>query len=465
MSASRLPSPPRTHTAPRETAVNRMFLARLVATSAALLALPAHAEKFGSVEVVGFAKSEVSFCDNCSMGLVNPSAFDPRGVLNPPEPMLNQGGLTGHRQSNLGLAMLAIGWTHEFDNAWSVEGHVSARIRNNKADIFGNWVNDFYAGVSHPRYGSLQAGTMTTRTWTRSDSFAYPIGLSVPWAESGAGYGMIPVALRYATREYEVPLGKIRFEATLGGAVRRDPLNPSSTTTAPPSPRIGEVFIQYSNARNLVELMYQGSRGGRQSSFSKGAFYGAQGDTNGANSGYQVPTENVLILEGTYWYNDQWKLNYGVKRNEWSGQQQQCDYGPTSPIASACFWDQPGFNYWSDQKVHHAIEWDAMLGIGYRRGLYTYTVGAVRMNKAYVHLPSATEWGQNNTATFFNLGVYRKVPEVYKNLEMYAGIGRVQFGRQGPAPLSMPSNTADGNVDPRISKSGNSLTLGANILF
>jgi hypothetical protein len=39
------------------------------------------------------------------------------------------------------------------------------------------------------------------------------------------------------------------------------------------------------------------------------------------------------------------------------------------------------------------------------------------------------------------------------------------FNRQGPAPLSMPNNTAFGGVDPRTSESGNFFTLGANLNF
>ena len=36
------------------------------------------------------------------------------------------------------------------------------------------------------------------------------------------------------------------------------------------------------------------------------------------------------------------------------------------------------------------------------------------MNKAYVHQP--TEWGQSNSATFVNLGIYRKLPELDKHI-------------------------------------------------
>jgi predicted porin len=457
------------HKISRETLVNTHALSRALAAAAVLLAAPAIAAQYGPLEIVGFAKDEYSFCDNCSWGLVNPASYDPRGVLDPPNPMLNQGGESGETGRNLGLAQLTLGLSHEFDNAIKIEGKTSARMRNGGPDIYDNWMTDLYAGISYPTVGSLQVGKMASRSWTRSDSFAYPMGLSSPWAESGAGYGVFPEAVRYATPEYQLSFGKIRFEATAARADKRKPLNPSSTVIDPPQPRLWEVFVQFSNEKNLIETIYQYSDGGRQSSFSKGAFYGAQGDTNGPQTapGYHEPNENVLIIQGTYWHNDQWRVTYGVKRSEWSGQQQQCDYGPVSPVASDCFWDQPGFNYASDFKMHHAMEWDAMAGVGYKLRLWDFTFGAVRMNKAFVHQP--TEWGQSNTATFLNLGVYRDLPELsiakYFKMQVYGGLGRVMFGRQGPAPLSMPSNTAFGGADPRTSESANSVTLGVNLNF
>jgi len=449
----------------REKTVNTLYRSLAFALVALLASGLAQAVKFGDFELNGFAKDEFSMCDNCALGLSNPSSYDPRGVLNPPTPMLNQPGRSGQTTANLGLAMLTAGLNHEFDNAWSVTGRATARIRNNGPDIYGNYAIDLYAGIAYPKWGSLDVGKITSRAWTRSDSFAYPMGLSSAWAESGAGYGVFPEALRYATREFEIGVGKIRFELTGATATRRGPLNPTSAVVAGPKPRLLEAFIQYSNAKNLVEIIFQGSRGGRQSSFSKGAFYGAQGDTNGPSTSpdYQAPTENVLFIEGTHWFNPTWKLNYGVKRNEWSGQQQQCDYGPTSPIASNCFWDQPGFNYGSDFQRHHAIEWDAMLGVGYTYRLWTFTVGGVRYNKAYTRTP--TEWGQSNSATFVNFGVYRKLPELSKHMELYGGIGKVVFDKQLPAPISFPNNTAFFNTDPRESRSANSLTLGANFIF
>jgi hypothetical protein len=166
--------------------------------------------------------------------------------------------------------------------------------------------------------------------------------------------------------------------------------------------------------------------------------------------------------------NEKWKFSYGLKRSEWSGQAQQCDYGPVSTVESQCFWDQAGFNY-SDEldKMHDAVVYDVMLGAAYTRGKWIYTAGGVFMNKASTDNP--VEWGQDNTALFMNLGIYRDVPELsfskYFKMQAYAGLGRVMFGRQGPAPLSMPSNIAFGGVDPRTSESGNFLTLGVNLVF
>ena len=455
----------------RETAVNTNAASRSLAVASLLLAVPAVAEQtYGPFEVVGFVKNEYTLCDNCSAGLVNRSAYDPRGVLSPPVPMLNQGGDSEGTGRNLFLVDLAVGASHEFDNAFKIEARTAGRMRNTDADIYDNWMTDLYAGVSHPTYGSLQVGKFRSRSWSRSDSFAYPLGLSSPWAESGAGYGLYPEAVRYATREFEMPIGKIRIEGSYAQADTRYPLNRSSLVDAPPDPSLYEIFIQFSNEKNLVELIYQSSDGGRQSSFSKGAFYGAQGNTNGPVSSpeYNAPSENVLILQGNYWMNERWRFTYGVKRSDWSGQAQQCDYGPVSTVQSECFWDQPGFNYSNElDAMYDAVSWDFLLGAAYTRGLWIFTAGGVLLNEASTDNP--VEWGQDNNALFLNLGVYRQVPEfsvggLFK-IEVYGGLGRIMYDRQGPAPLSMPSNIAFGGVDPRTSESGNTLTLGVNLLF
>lgn len=445
---------------------------KLLAALSVVFTVPVMAETFGPFEVSGFAKDEYTVCNTCSPDAVNPSTYDPRGVLTWKNPMINQGSESKRTSTNVYLAQLTLGATHEFDNAVKLEAKASGRVRDGKADIYDNYLIDGYAGVSYPKLGSLQVGKMTSRSWTRSDSFSYPVGLSGPWAESGAGYGLFPEAIRYATPEIEISVGKIRLEATAVTAKKINPLNADQIKVAPPTPNLYELFIQFSKEKHLVEAIFQGSSGGRQSSFSKGAFYGAQGNTQIAETspGYIKPYENLFILQGNYWHDDRLKFTYGLKRSEWSGQQQQCDY---SVVNAYCFYDQGGFNYNSALKysndlgataafeyAYTAVEYDALLGVSYSVQPWIFTLGAVQMTKASTENP--VEWGQSNSATFLNLGVYRKIS---KYIEIYGGLGGVVFGQQGPAPLSMPNNTAFGGTDPRISKSGTSLTIGANLIF
>ena len=134
----------------RETIVNTNHLRRPLALAVVALlgAGSAQAVKLGDLEINGFAKDEFSMCDNCSLGLSNPSSYDPRGVLSPPTPMLNQPGPSGQTTANLGLAMLTIGANHEFDSAWAISGRATSRVRNNGPDIYGNYMIDLYAGIS-----------------------------------------------------------------------------------------------------------------------------------------------------------------------------------------------------------------------------------------------------------------------------------------------------------------------------
>ena len=430
--------------------------------------LPSLAAQWGPVDVNGFVLDEFSRCGNCALHQRNPSSYDPRGVLPATSPSLpvNQPGDTTGDKENLFLFMLSAGTSHEFDNAVSLEARLTTRQRNYHADIYGQQLDEAFVGASHPLWGSVKYGTQFTRSWSRADAFSYPYGLSNPWSEAGAGYGLVRHALRIATPEFEPAAGKIRFEVTFAAPHREYPLNNVSPVYAPPpSPRLAEVFVQFSNQRNLVEFVAQHSSGGRQSSFAEGAFVGAQGNTDqlAAANGYRDPSETVFILQGNYWHDEHWKFTYGLMRNWWSGQQQQCDY---STGISNCYYDQGGFNYATDNRLHSATEYDAMLGLSYvQDALWTYTLGGVRLNKAYVSTP--TEWGQSNTATFVNLGAYRKIPNFSSHFDtsVYAGLARVQYGRQGPAPLSMPNNQAFSGVDPRVSRSGNTITIGTKLIF
>jgi hypothetical protein len=295
--------------------------------------------------------------------------------------------------------------------------------------------------------------------------------LSSAWSETGAGYGLFRKGFRYTGRTLELNGGrKLVLEGTYATDNVRYAQNASQVhyNEAPPKPKLWELFAQYSDESNLVEYIFQKSRGGQQSSWAKGPFVGDVGNADNigvtgfgstGNPGtYTVPAENVHILQGNHYFNPNWEATLGLKRNHWSGTAYQCDY----VTGSGCYFPS-GFNNASDSKGHEAWSVDFMGGVSHFEGLWTYSAGFVRLNKTYTSTP--TEYGQSNTATFLNLGIYRRVPEVYKNLQVYAGLGQVRFGRYGPAPTSMASELAIAGVDPRNRLIGNSLTLGAGLTF
>jgi len=109
--------------------VNTNAVSRSLAVASLLLAAPALAYEYGPFEIVGFIKDEYSLCDNCSAGIVNKAAYDTRGVLSPPVPMLNQGGDSEGTGRNLFLADLTIGVSHEFDNAFKIAAKTSGPRR------------------------------------------------------------------------------------------------------------------------------------------------------------------------------------------------------------------------------------------------------------------------------------------------------------------------------------------------
>ncbi|MGB8856397.1 MAG: hypothetical protein WCC58_06960 [Burkholderiales bacterium] len=450
--------------------MNRLFFAPFGIALFSQLAFAELTYDLGDVakiSVSGFVKAEASRATNQSTGLVNCGfTNDPRGVFGT---FCQPGSSETKSPPSLFLTQLSGGLSHEFDSAWKIDSRLTYRLRNGKADIFEEKVTEQNIAVSHPVYGEIRAGKMLSRSWSRSDSFSYPLGMSSPWSESGAGYGFFNKAVRYNGPMFELDGGrKLYLEGTYATNdiryARSAFLSSTNFNQAPPRPKLGEIFVQYSDSANLVEYVFQKSRGGQQSSFAKGPFVGdvgnadGQGIVPGVPGIYTRPTENVHIIQGDHYFNPNWKATLGARRNAWSGVAYQCDFVP----GVGCYFPS-GFNNASDNRGHAAWSVDFMGGISHFQGLWTYTTGFVRLNKAYTSTP--TEYGQSNTATYINLGINRKLPEVYKNMQVYAGLSQVRFGRKGPAPLSMPNELAFFGVDPRSNSSATSLTLGAGLTF
>ena len=439
--------------------------------------------------ITGSVKEEVYRDTNQSTELGSCTyTFDPRGAWTwgggTPTPAITKyilptpcraGPAHTHSPMPFNLEQIYGDLSHEFDSAWKIDGRLAYRIRNGYADIVGNPVIEENAAISHPKYGELRSGSMLTRSWSRSDSFSYPLGMSTAWSETGAGYGFVRKGIRYSAPMLEFEGGKkLTLEGTFATDNPRYAQNAATVAydEAPPKPKLWEIFAQYSDQSNLVEYIFQKSTGAQQSSWAKGPLVGDVGNADGfgapATTGigaYTRPTENVNILQGNHYFSSNWVGTLGIRRNYWSGVVSQCDYAtnPGAPGGIGCFFPSMGFNNDFNNIAHAAWSVDLMGGVSRTNGLWTYSAGFVRLNKAFTSTP--TEYGQSNTATYVNLQVSRKVPEVYKNLHVYCGLGRIQFGQYGPAPLSMPSNLSDFGVDPRNQSFGNLLTMGGEIAF
>jgi len=412
--------------------------------------------------VSGFADGEYGISTNRSQGLLNCLYTpDPRGVFGKAVtggPFCQPGPAETASGPPLNLIAVTAALSHEFDSAWKLDAKITTRSRDGAPDIYGNTVVEKNAAVSHPVYGELRAGTQLSRSWSRSDSFTYPLGMSSAWSETGAGYGLLIDSVRYTAAPVELLGSKLVLEGTY--ATNRINYAHNADTVAyneePPRPKLGEIFVQYANEVNLIELIVQDSRGGSQSSFSKGTFIGDVGNADNLKN-YSAPHENVTILQGDHYFSPALKLTLGAKRSFWSGQMSQCDY----VTGIGCYFSTGGFNNDAENHAHAAKEYDFMGGLSYFAGPWTYTAGFVRYNMAYTKTP--TEWGQSNTADYLHFGVYRQLPEISQHLEVYGGLGYVHFGALGPAPLSMPNELAVFGTDPRNQTDSVSATLG--ILF
>lgn len=400
----------------------------------------------------------------------------------------------GPKSSQLGMQQLTLGVSRETDSAVGLEAKVTYRWRFASASelfaspdvdytsgsgLSGRDFTEKLVGINRPDLGSLRVGTQLSRSWSRSDSFSYPVGMSSQWADSGAGFGVLPQAVRLTSPIFEDGTGKLSAEVTLA----RNGLNTKNVDqslvqlgSSPTRPDLKELFFQYSNQKNLIELVIQSTTGAKQTAFGKSALVGWIGDPDNLSATSPEPrralkpSQSVVILQGNHWPNPQNMMTWGLRRSQWSGSAATCNYNSqlvldNGDIGGCVFGLEPGFNYGPESmnfRGYRATSWDAMLGWSHYVGLYTYTVSGVYFGAA--SSDNTIEWGQSNSALSVNLGVSRKMPEVHKGLTVSGGVAFAQFKRLGPAPLSMPNNSFLG-INSLYDKSGHSMSLGATWVF
>jgi hypothetical protein len=396
---------------------------------------------------------------------------------------------SGSRSSSLALQQISAGVSHETDGAVTLVARASYRWRSTGSPsrwfktpdvdyrqgsgLDGTDFFEKFVGIGRPDLGTLRYGTQLSRSWARSDSFSYPVGLSGQWANSGAGFGLMPEALRLTSRAFEDGQGKLTAELSFGRNELNTALVSRTPSPGPTEPRLVELFLQYSRDKHLIEFTLQSASGARQTSFGKSALLGWIGDPDSlANSTRPrqagKPSQSVAMLQGNHWPNPENMLTYGIRHNQWSGSAINCNYGPIPPSFSTqgCVYGiDAGFNYGNtalNYAGYRAASTDAMVGWSHYRGLFTYTAALMYFGRASSENP--IEWGQSNSGLSANLGVYRKLPEVHQGASVYAGVGFSRVSRLGPAPLSAPDNQFLG-FNSLYDRSGGSATIGTNWVF
>lgn len=470
-----------------------LSVALLMATPVSLLAASFDTPDGSKFEITGFTKHDLT------RGLtpvhVVPNAqslytIDGRNALS--KPALSDVDIAS-RNAELSMQQLTLGWSRETAGAVSLEARMTYRWRSDKATTMfkdpdvdyrpsgGHALqSDFterFLGISRPDLGSLKWGTQLSRSWSRSDAFSFPIGQSSPWANSGAGFAIFPTALRVTSPIWEDGTGKLTGELTLATNDKSTFLVDQNRSTRsgqpfspnPSTPRAAELFLQYSNSKNLIELVVQSSSGARQSSFGKSALVGWIGDPDTLSylssmpRNAAKPRQSVVILQGNHWADPKNMFTWGVRHSQWSGSAASCNYNVS--LNSCVYGLDPGFNYgpaYDSYLGHRAKTVDGMLGWSHYRGLYTYTVSGVYFGTASSSNP--IEWGQSNSAVHLNFGLARKVPEIDKGLTVIAGIGSSHMAKIGPAPVSMPGNNFLA-VNPLYRRNGQSATIGLTWVF
>ena len=450
------------HTHPRcitRTSIDRLRGATARAACLAVLSLsaagPASAIDFGPFSLNGFLKGEVTrvstLCED------NKCQVDPlaRKDFIWADPLV-QGTAWGSGTTTLTLIQPYLGFKYDLPGGFKFSALLSQRWRDGEEDFDGYWYEKNVA-LSHEDYGAVRIGAMTTRAWSMADyPFGTDIGLSDPWASSGAGYGLLTRALRYTSPVFDVANGDLVVEGTYDIGESGWDRN---------KPRFLEVWIHYGKGDLSLDLIFQDTKNGTPSAFSHGPFTGLFYDP-AFDSQLGESSQGIAMAMARYRVDSNLELLGGVRANRWSGA-----YAVLLQSASA---NPGGFDIWNNP---FNVDWSTDLGGGVYKGYSArsvdlvlggrYKVGKWAASAALLYLGSAstdnpTDRGGANSATIGTIGVYY---DVLKGLQVYGLANLVNYGKEGLSPISMPSNSAFTNIDSRLTRRGNWFTAGVDYRF
>ena len=411
------------------------------------LATPARALDFGPFSLTGFAKVDVTRgsnqCPNCQ---VFPGEDKQRVWADEILP----GAVYGTETTTTTLIQPFLAANFNLGGGFKLSGLLSQRWRDWKEDIPG-YLYEANVAVSHEYYGRLTVGAMTTRGWALADyPYGADLGLAEEWSSAGAAYGLLMYdSIRYTAPVLDVFGGDLVLEVTYSAGDRDFKIN---------KPSFWEFWANYRIGDLVLDFVGQDSKNGNPQAWGHGPFTGltpfpADDPQLGESS------QSIMMLMGRYTISSQWEILGGARRNRWSG-------------AYAVFTNSPAqwnnmFNVnWGGtlngvaNPGYPATSTDYLAGVRYRWDKWIFSAGMVYLGKANTDNPS--ERGQSNSATMGTLGA---VYDLGYGFNVYGLWGAVRYSQLGLSPMSLPTNSAFTDVDARVTKNGNWITLGVIYVF
>ncbi len=429
---------------------------RLLALPLALLALglgtapAARAFELGPFSLTGFVKVGVSHASNgCKDCQREPDAG--RHFIWADDVAFGRkfGGLSSHSvqiQPTLALKF-------DLPQGFKLTGAISQRYRDGRADLPGV-IYERSLTLAHEYYGTVQVGNFVSRSWNRADfPYASDLGLTA-FSDSGAAYGILTHAVRYTSRELYVAEGNLVLEATYDMGDRGFERN---------RPELFELWALWGRGPLVIEAAAQSARNGAATAFAKAAFNGLTPFPKRDDSQLNGNSQGMFLLLAKYQIGTAYEVSGGIRFNRWSGA-----YAvplTTGPLAQ---WNNPFNVDWNAVDAngvanpgYAAKSTDVMLGLRkYVNPRLVGYAGLAYLGKASTDNPS--ERGQSNAALFASLGARY---DVGQGLSVSGAFNAVAYKHKGLAPLSMPAHNAFSNIDSRIAKRGNWLSLEANYRF
>lgn len=423
----------------------------LLGAGLSLAPLLATALDFGPFTLTGFLKNEVvrssHQCPGCQ---VEPLENKQRAWAD----ALVSGAPYGARTTQVVLFQPWLGANFDLGRGVKLSGLLSQRRRDGDNDIPG-FLYERNAALSHEDYGRIAFGAMPARAWAVADHpYGSSVGQADPWASSGAGYGLLTRALRYTSPRLELAGGDLVLEATH---------DRGNTGFRIHKPRLLEFYAQYVKGDLVVDAIAQDARNGTPQAWGHGPFTGLT-PFPADDALLRESSQSIAMVMARYAIDARWEVSGGVRHNRWSG----ADAVITTPgtATAAAQWnfmfnvDWGGTRDGVPNPGYSATSTDLMLGVRRRDGRWTTSAGMTFLGKARTANPS--ERGQSNTAWLGTLGLNH---DFGSGFQVYALAGRVQYGRLGLSPMSMPSNSAFSGVDSRVHRSGNWFGLGGLYTF